>query len=61
MTEDDYVVCLRDVDLYGVGKILEVLDYDQLAVEFDGRVDQFSAHELELASVFYGGRRDVAA
>jgi hypothetical protein len=41
--------------------VREVLDYDRLAVDFDGQVDQFSAFELELASVFYAGRRNLEA
>lgn len=60
MKADDHVVCIRDVDLYGVGRIVEVAGYDQLLVEFDGQVDSFGSHELELASVYYRGRREIA-
>jgi hypothetical protein len=64
MGVDDYVVCLADPDLYGVGIVREVLDphpvsgEGRLAVEFDGQVDGFGAFELELASV-WAGRREV--
>jgi hypothetical protein len=61
MSPGDYVVVLAEPDLYGVGVVREVLDYDRLAVDFDGQVDQFSAFELELASVFYAGRRNLEA
>jgi hypothetical protein len=67
MGADDYVVCLADPDLYGVGVVREVLDPHpvtgeaRLRVEFDGQVDEFGAFELELASVFYAGRRNLEA
>jgi hypothetical protein len=57
MSPDDYVVYLGDPDLFGVGRIRGVLKDGRLAVEFDGTVDHFDAQELELASVFYAGRR----
>jgi hypothetical protein len=58
MREGDYVVCIRDVDLYGVGKIVAVAGYDRFVVEFDGQRDQFGSHELELASFFFKGQRE---
>jgi hypothetical protein len=63
MEVNDYVVYIADPDLYGVGMVRAVLGPDEesasrLTVDFDGQLDDFSAHELELASV-WAARRDV--
>ena len=64
MSPEDYVVFILDPDLYGVGKVLEVLAPAQdgtgrLRVDFDGDVNEFGAFELELASVWAGRRQTM--
>ena len=58
MSPGDYVVFVKDPDLYGVGCLREVTKAGRLRVDFDGQVDEFDAHELELASV-WAGRRTI--
>jgi hypothetical protein len=63
MQVGNYVVFVLEPELYGVGRVEQVLgpgedgEDSRLVVEFDGKTDLFSAHELELASVWASRRQ----